>query len=207
MRLAAALALMLAACATHHAPPHAAMPPHGFVQEGIASWYGPKFQGRLTASGERFDMHKLTAAHRTLPLGTRVRVINLENGRSVVVRINDRGPFVKNRIIDLSYEAARRLGFVQQGTARVRIVAPGAAASARASGTPGKAYVQLGAFRQREGALALLQRFAHLGPIALAHDPTLDVWRVRIGPVSEKEARRLQRRLMQEGVGALIVHE
>jgi rare lipoprotein A len=86
-----------------------------------ASWYGPQFQGRATASGERFDMNGLTAAHRTLPLGTQVRVRNLENGRSVVVRINDRGPYVKGRAIDLSYAAARELRMVEDGEAPVEI--------------------------------------------------------------------------------------
>ncbi len=86
---------------------------------GTASFYGKEFHGRKTASGEIFDMYKLTAAHKTLPFGSRVRVTNLENGRSVVVRINDRGPFKKGRIIDLSFEAARRIGMA--GTANVRL--------------------------------------------------------------------------------------
>jgi rare lipoprotein A len=86
---------------------------------GMASYYGKEFHGRKTASGEIFDMHKLTAAHKTLPFGTRVRVTNLENGRSVTVRINDRGPFKKGRIIDLSFEAARQIGMA--GTAKVRL--------------------------------------------------------------------------------------
>ncbi|MBN1355204.1 septal ring lytic transglycosylase RlpA family protein [bacterium] len=93
----------------------------GESHTGTASWYGKEFHGRKTASGERFNMYDLTAAHRTLPFGTKVRVTNLDNNRSVVVTINDRGPFVKNRIIDLSYGAARKLGFVKQGLARVRI--------------------------------------------------------------------------------------
>ena len=91
------------------------------VQEGIASYYADQFHGRRTANGEIFDMHALTAAHRTLPFNTRVRVTNLDNGRAVVVRINDRGPFVKGRIIDLSYEAARVVGMIGPGTARVRL--------------------------------------------------------------------------------------
>ncbi len=91
-----------------------------YVEEGIASWYGPKFHGRRTASGEVFDMYQLTAAHRWLPFGTLVRVTNLENGLSVVVRINDRGPFVKGRIIDLSYAAAKRIRMLRQN-ARVRV--------------------------------------------------------------------------------------
>ncbi len=89
--------------------------------EGIASWYGPGFHGRRTASGEIYNMYAYTAAHRTLPLGTYVRVINLENGKSVVVRINDRGPFKKGRIIDLSYAAAKKIGMLEKGTARVRL--------------------------------------------------------------------------------------
>jgi rare lipoprotein A len=90
-------------------------------EQGIASWYGKKFHGRRTASGERYDMHQLTAAHKTLPFGTRVRVTNLDNGRRVVVRINDRGPFIKGRIIDLSYAAARQVEMLEAGTARVRV--------------------------------------------------------------------------------------
>ena len=89
--------------------------------EGVASWYGPGFHGRRTASGEIYNMYDYTAAHKTLPLGTYVRVINLENGKSVVVRINDRGPFVKNRIIDLSYAAAKKIDMIDKGTARVKL--------------------------------------------------------------------------------------
>lgn len=88
---------------------------------GMASWYGKEFHGKPTATGRRYNMHEMTAAHTTLPTGTLVRVTNLENGRSVVVVIADRGPFSKKRIIDLSYAAAKQLGFVQQGTARVRV--------------------------------------------------------------------------------------
>ena len=101
----------------------------GYDAVGIASWYGRRYHGRRTASGEIFDMNSATAAHPTLPFGTRVQVTNLENGRSVVLRINDRGPFVRRRIIDVSRRAARVLGFVQKGTARVRVqlvqLAPG----------------------------------------------------------------------------------
>ena len=91
------------------------------AETGKASWYGKAHHGQLTASGERFDVHALTAAHRTLPFGTIVRVTDLRSKRSVNVRINDRGPFRRDRIIDLSYEAARRLGVVSRGTARVKI--------------------------------------------------------------------------------------
>lgn len=101
-------------------------PGHAGSEVGMASYYADAHQGRRTASGERFDMHALTAAHRTLPFGTRVEVTNLENGRSVVVRINDRGPFVEGRVIDLSQAAARELRFLGRGTTRVRLKVLGA---------------------------------------------------------------------------------
>jgi len=97
----------------------------GFVQHGNASWYGEKFHGRPTANGEIFDMNKRSAAHKTLPLGTYVKAVNLENKKQIVVRINDRGPFVKGRIIDFSYAAAKEIGLVGPGVARVKIVALG----------------------------------------------------------------------------------
>lgn len=92
------------------------------IERGVASWYGGEFHGRSTANGERYDMHRLTAAHKTLPFGTVVEVRNLDNGRSVRVRINDRGPFVRGRIIDLSYAAAREIEMIGPGTARVELV-------------------------------------------------------------------------------------
>ncbi|MGC1453724.1 MAG: septal ring lytic transglycosylase RlpA family protein [Nitrospirota bacterium] len=97
----------------------------GFVQTGIASWYGPDFDGKKTSNGETYDMHAMTAAHKTLPLGVYVKVQNRENGREAVVRVNDRGPFVKGRVIDLSYSAAKMLGVDIVGTAPVRIEALG----------------------------------------------------------------------------------
>ncbi len=95
----------------------------GYDQVGMASWYGPGFHGKTTANGERYDMHGLTAAHKTLPFGTKVRVTNLANDRALIVRINDRGPFVPGRIIDLSKRAADQLGFLEAGKARVRVEA------------------------------------------------------------------------------------
>ena len=93
----------------------------GFSETGVASWYGKKFHGRKTASGERYNQNKMTAAHKTLPFGTNVRVKNIENGKSVVVRINDRGPFKKGRIIDVSRAAAKKLGMINSGIAKVNI--------------------------------------------------------------------------------------
>jgi len=112
----------------------------GFDEVGVASWYGKKFHGRLTASGEPYDMYGLSAAHRSLPLPTFARVTNLANNRSVTVRINDRGPFVDDRLIDLSYGAAAKLGMLEAGTARVRVVTlsgvPGEAAPQRSAPVP-----------------------------------------------------------------------
>jgi len=88
---------------------------------GVGSWYGANFHGKKTASGKRFNMHNYTAAHRSLPLGTQVRVVNLKNGRGVIVKINDRGPYIKGRIIDLSYAAAKSIGMVRSGIARVKV--------------------------------------------------------------------------------------
>jgi rare lipoprotein A len=103
-------------------PPRPTAPPSEDTQlSGQASWYGRVHQGKRTASGEKYDMHKLTAAHRTLPLGTRVLVTNVENGRTVEVRINDRGPFVDDRVLDLSYAAARQLGAVGDGVIQVTL--------------------------------------------------------------------------------------
>ena len=118
--------IALAGCGLGHAP--APPPVRNGVQVGVASWYGPGFHGNRTANGEIYDQYELTAAHRTLPLGTRVMVTNLRNDRAVEVRINDRGPFVDGRAIDLSYAAARTIDMVGPGTARVRIEVLGKAA-------------------------------------------------------------------------------
>ncbi len=105
----------LAGCASHD------IAPNGYDEKGVASYYGAKHQGKRTASGERFNQYALTAAHRKLPFGTRVKVTNLKNDRTVVVRINDRGPHTRGRLIDLSREAAEELGMLRSGTARVRV--------------------------------------------------------------------------------------
>jgi len=184
-----------------------------YDETGVASWYGRDFHGKDTANGERYDMHALSAAHKTLPMPTLVRVTNLENGRAVVVRVNDRGPFVKSRLIDLSYAAARELGFDTQGTARVRVQtldqpAPTQAASqpmprnvqpaspalvAFAWADPGPAakgaiYVQLGAFSSEINAMrlrdALNQSFANV-LIQPRHLSGQTLYRVRIGPFED----------------------
>src|SRR6185369_4967688 len=133
----------------------------GFVQRGLASWYGSDFHGKETSNGEIYDMYAMTAAHKTLPLGVYVKVNNRENGRETVVRINDRGPFVNGRIIDLSYTAARQLGLLDKGTAPVKIEALGyldsnnqgkVAYRAPASYDRGSFGIQVGAFTALDNA-------------------------------------------------------
>jgi len=165
----------------------------GYVAEGVASWYGPDFHGGRTATGETYDMNAMTGAHPTLPLPTWVRVTNLENGRSVVVRLNDRGPFAKDRIIDLSRAAAERLDMIRTGTARVEVRSLAGGGAAAASAAPGPApapayYAQAGAFGSRANADALAARLIGAGIAGVSvSEYTADgqtLWRVRAGPAS-----------------------
>ena len=147
----------------------------GYIKTGVASWYGPKFHGRKTSNGETYNMYDKTAAHKTLPMNTYVLVENLENNREMVVRINDRGPFVKNRIIDLSLTAAQQLGVVKNGTAKVKLTAMGEAATMTRGGkevdrflphqdfTTGNFYVQIGAFSNQDNATRLKQTMKEWG--------------------------------------------
>jgi rare lipoprotein A len=173
-------------------PPSGPPPPApvaGAVEEGVASWYGPPFHGRQTASGEIYDMEAPTAAHRTLPFGTRVRVHNLETGRSTELRINDRGPFVRGRIIDVSRRGARELGLLGPGIASVRVEILDAPA-------PRSCFeVQAGAFRDRENAETLGRRLEADGFQVRNSDGPDGVIRVRVGPFpSQDEARRAEAR-------------
>ena len=169
-------------------------------QRGVASWYGPGFHGRATASGERYDMSAMTAAHPTLPFGTLVEVRNLENGAVARVRINDRGPFKKNRIIDLSHAAAHAIGMLGPGTAVVELVAVGL-------DPPGpRAFaVQVGAFQEQGLAEELAARLRQDFPaVAVRSD---QVWyRVQVGEFALRdEAEELRAELRDLGYGALIV--
>jgi len=175
----------------------------GFRQEGIASWYGPDFHGKRTSSGETYDMHGLTAAHKTLPLGTLVRVRNLQNQRSVELRINDRGPFVGTRVIDLSYEAARQLGVVGPGTAAVEVVAIGVLAGSPVDLYSGNFTFQVGAFTSQESAERLK---AELNPrFGNAHIVEFDrgdrlFYRVRVGKTTSlQEAAAYEAHLIRNG--------
>lgn len=182
----------------------------GFEQTGKASWYGRKFHGQATASGQIYNMHKLTAAHKTLPLGTLVRVTNLANGRHVKVLINDRGPFHGDRIIDLSYAAARRIGMARPGTAWVHIATVGmTGGSVSSSATSGVSYLQAGAFANRENALTRRWYLRRLGIDDVSIQPTAGrqvLYRVRIGPFSGRDRRQsVRRELKAHGIGTFSV--
>ncbi len=167
----------------------------GFVEKGVASWYGTKFHGRRTSSGEPYDLYAMTAAHKTLPLPTYVKVKNIDNGKEVIVKVNDRGPFVGDRIIDLSFAAAKKLGIYEHGTGKVKITAinPKRFAKAKApvndlsTPVPTKPiYLQLGAFRDEinanllaDAARAVTQGFN----VDVYPSSRRDWYRVRFGPV------------------------
>ena len=190
----------------------------GYKKRGIASWYGKKFHGYKTSNGEIYDMFKMTAAHKTLPLPTFLRVTNLKNNRSVIVRVNDRGPFHKDRLIDLSYAAAKKLRIIPHGTAIVEIetVEPGTpsytktTANAHHDHAKGKSgfniYLQAGAYLQKQNAVQMHNRLARIAisqPTRIVYFPEDQIYRVRIGPISNVEnADRLAARIARTGIAS-----
>ena len=189
-----AIALVATGCAS--SAPRAG---RGDVERGVASWYGPGFHGRDTASGEVFDTQALTAAHRSLPFGTLVEVRNLDNGLTTTVRVNDRGPFAKNRKIDLSRAAAEAIGMIGPGTARVELRIVGSVKSDR------RWTVQLGAFRERGLADGVLERLGSAYPGAVVRSDA--TWhRVQVGDFADRgEADALRRKLQRAGFSAVVV--
>jgi rare lipoprotein A len=179
--------------ATRGTPPPAQGPsarPAPIVQneEGIASWYGRPYHGRPTASGEIYNMYDMTAAHRTLPFGTRLNVHDLENGHEVTVRINDRGPFVEGRIIDLSYAAAQAMHMPSMAQVRLEILGLGEGGL-----LPGVFAVQVGAFRDQSKAERLKERIeSQFGPVIIQDFDRGDglFYRVRVGRESTEDAAR-----------------
>ena len=175
---------------------------NGFKQKGIASWYGPKFHGKKTSSGEIYDMYAMSAAHKTLPLPSYLEVKNLENGNKIIVRVNDRGPFHDNRIVDLSYTAAIRLDMIAKGTALVEIRAidprthkgGGAPVEVRPR-TPGENavldfYIQVGVFSDFNNAERLKDKLLALDTPIRLEETTLNgdaAFRVKIGPLNNIE--------------------
>jgi len=188
----------------------------GYSEEGLASWYGAPFHGRKTSNGETYNMYDWTAAHKTLPMHTRLLVENLENGRQTTVRVNDRGPFVRDRIIDLSYNVARELGVVKNGTARVRLTALGEAVTVRLADNrtdtrflphedfrKGDFYVQIGSFTIRENAERLREKQLAAGreAVTVAYDRGDQLFyrvQVRAGATLDT-AGRMERLLMEAG--------
>jgi len=169
-----------------------------FRQTGVASWYGRRFHGQKTSSGELYDMYAMTAAHPTLPIPSYAKVTNLANGRSVVVRVNDRGPFHASRIIDLSYAAAYRLGYIQAGSASVEVRAVVPAAGEQAAAV----YLQVGAFNSRENAESLQARVAREATWLQETVQVLasgSLWRLHVGPYrSREDARSVAERIEAE---------
>ena len=193
----------------------------GYKAKGLASWYGKKFHGHRTSSGETYDMYAMTAAHKTLPLPTYVRVTHLENGRSVIVKVNDRGPFHNNRIIDLSYSAANKLGITAKGVGAVEIIAinpetfqqsnpyePKVKRPSALSTYPAKnhykLYLQVGAFNSQQNANKLHKRLSRMFKKRQIHSEfsaDKNVYRVRIGPLaSVADADELTVLLNKKGI-------
>ncbi|MGB4704409.1 MAG: septal ring lytic transglycosylase RlpA family protein [Candidatus Saccharicenans sp.] len=182
-------------------------PATGYMETGIASWYGPEFHGRSTSSREIFDQNDLTAAHPSLPFGTLVLVTNLDNGRQVTVRINDRGPFVKGRIIDLSYAAARMLDMIGPGTARVRLEVVGFDRE-KTIPAPSGYILQVGSFISLENARALQQKLQKAFPgvfISTFQQDGRTFYRVRLRASGEIEARTLGEKLNAAGYPVLLL--
>ncbi len=176
------------------------------VQYGVASWYGGEFHGRPTSSGEIYDMFQLTCAHNSLPLGTMVMVTNLENGRAVELRVNDRGPFVKERIIDVSYAAARMLGMWEKGTAHVKVEWVGSPLVERVE----RFNLQVGSFSEEARARALAEQLKRTFEnvfVATIETQTQKYHRVRLGPFETREAALpLAEKLTQMGFNVLVTN-
>jgi len=203
--------LMIVGFNSCHPKRPAITPEGGYVETGIASWYGDEFHGRQTSSKEIFDQNDLTAAHRTLPFGTVLLVTNLDNGRQVTVRINDRGPFLKDRIIDLSYAAAKMLDMVGPGTARVRIEVIGFKKGEAAElKFQGKYILQVGSFVNQENARSLfitLQKDFPSVYISQYQSDSQVFYRVRLKADSENEAKEIAQRLVRAGYPVLLIRE
>jgi len=217
MRLLIPALLLLAACARTVTVAPLNPPLAGAEETGIASWYGHPYHGRRTASGEVYDMNDLTAAHRSLPLGTRLMVTNLDTGQEVEVRVNDRGPLVEDRILDLSYAAARVIGADRVGVipVRLRILGPGSAValagpvSSPGARPAGEFVVQVGAFASRARAESLRDALIRDGDVATVTEAEVagdTFFRVRLGPYPDRQtARAAAQRLAGRGLRAVVV--
>jgi rare lipoprotein A len=214
-KAAAALALAgLSACAVPAGKvklPSASLPESRAAQTGIASWYGPGFHGQATASGAIYNQYDLTAAHQTLPLGSRVMVTNLNNGKSIDVLINDRGPFAKERIIDLSHAAAQSIDMIGPGTAPVRIEVIEAPHRIEAIRASLDYTLQLGSFAKLENAQRLRDRLRQsFSEIVIVPTPASNgpYYRVQLGTYSNRAAAEEKaRQLAQNGYSVIIMEK
>lgn len=168
----------------------------GYKQRGLASWYGTKFHSHRTSSGEHYDMYALTAAHKTLPLPTYVRVKNLDNGRVAIVKVNDRGPFHSGRIIDLSYGAAAKLGVFPKGTARVEIEAISVKGAQVKYFAPSRYFIQVGAFATMRTANLLRRQIARTSKLPVFVKREKNQYLVRIGPFTDRKVMERSRLLL-----------
>jgi rare lipoprotein A len=219
--LIATLPLLLTVACSVNRRPNDGAPGFGRpLESGVASWYGPGFQGRRTASGERYNMYDLTAAHPTLPFGTRLAVRNVSTGKTVVVRVNDRGPYKKSRILDLSYAAAREVGVFGPGTAYVELYPAPAGRDEPAApvavfadftglalddGPPPHYTVQVGAFSDAGKAVELHRQISRMYPEVFVHSD--GTWnRVQVGLFTDRDqAEALRRELAVMGMSSVVV--
>ena len=175
--------------------------PVGFVERGVASWYGPGFHGNKTANGERYDMHQLTAAHRTLPLGSIAMVRSMSTGRQVTVRLNDRGPFARGRVLDLSLAGAQALGMTGAGTDQIELRVVGYQGR---TADMGVLRVQVGAFSDQQNALNLLERAKHIysgGRVQVVDLPEGKRYRVQIGQFSTEAQAEVAASHLESSLG------
>lgn len=190
----------------------------GYSETGLASWYGKSFQGKRTSSGERFDMHSMTAAHKELPMNTLLKVKNLENGRETIVRVNDRGPYTGKRIIDLSHSAAKSLKLARKGTARVKITVidevstdqtDGLAVGQDSSPADNAFYVQIGAFTLESNAKRMQQRFAKSGQNVIIRETSgrkATIYRVLIAAGNDRDkALSTEQKMRSKGYREALV--
>lgn len=198
--------LSLTSIATAHNVPSLQGQKGKTIEKGVASWYGPKFNGRKTANGEIFNSKKLTAAHRTLPFGTKVKVVNRDNGKSVIVRINDRGPFAKSRIIDVSQAAAVQLGMIKKGTARVELLSVGKSAPVKTPQNLKQATyaVQIASLSDKAKAAAKAKKFK-AGWIKEIKVKNKKVYRVYVGKYTDPvKAKTKVKQLKSKGISGFV---
>jgi rare lipoprotein A len=191
---------------------HPLLTAYGYQEKGIASWYGPSFHGRHTSCGEVFDMYKPSAAHKLLPMRTKIRVTNLENGKSLTLTVNDRGPFVPGRVLDLSYAAAKRLAMVDKGLARILIRTSGPVEGQKARDLRGEFFVHVGSFEVETDALTLLEDMKSLRykastlKVVKADRDGETRWRVEVGPFkSMSDADKAESRVVKDYPSAFVV--